>query len=297
MEQELQALKDELARVRAREKRFKDGAEAQIAGLQEQLQGMNLATASASATVTRLENRCQQQGEENATLHNRVEALQAQVTALLTAQSHVESQKSTFENRCTQFEEENAQLQKKLLSSTSELEKLKIRYQELKNENIRFYEESENLKSNLVLVNILIEKIPYLHDVVRFFQEHECDLLKQIQQQGTYADLDLGATIRRCIEEEDMFAAVWRAIRTLVSKGDTESAAAKRFLQGILSWYNLNTQNELQAFNISPRNGLLGTIGRVLKDDGNFAERVLVPGLANRIGIIIVGPLLRQGDK
>lgn len=295
-----QNLQDELARVRAREKRYKDRAEAQIASLQEQLETMTAAKNRAEVARSELENRCRLQDDERAIMHNRIEALQAQVQTSLTTQSHVESQKSKFENRCMHFEEENAQLQKKLLASTSEIEKLKFHFQEIKNENARFYEEKEDLKRNLVLVNILCGKIQTLHDIVstaKFFQDHESDILKQLQQQGAYSGLDLVTLIRRCTEEEDVVAAVWRAIQTLVSKGDTEPESAKECLQGILSWYNLNTQNQLQAFNISPHNGLLGAIGRALNDNAAVAERVLVPGLANRIGIIIVGPLLHHEDK
>lgn len=296
MQQELQALKEELARVRAREKRYRDNAEAQIAVLQEQLETMTAAKNRVETAKSELESRCLQQDAESATLHARVESLQTEVDALLTARRYVESQRSTFENRCTQFGEENAQLQKKLLSSTSELEKLKLHCHELKNENARFREVNEDQKRNLVLINIVCEKI-HVASVVSFFQEHECDLLAQLQQQGTHADLDLVTLIRRCIEEEDMVAAVWRAIRTLVSKGDTEPAAAKECLQGLLSWYNQNTQNELQAFNISPPNGLFGALGRVLNDKADATGQVLLPGLVNRIGIILVGPLLRQEDK
>lgn len=64
MEQELQALKDELARVRAREKRFKDSAEAQITALQEQLEAMTATKNRAEAAKMELENRCRQLEEE-----------------------------------------------------------------------------------------------------------------------------------------------------------------------------------------------------------------------------------------
>lgn len=52
MEQEL---KDELARVRAREKRFKDSAEAQITSLQEQLEAMSAAKNRAEKEKKELE--------------------------------------------------------------------------------------------------------------------------------------------------------------------------------------------------------------------------------------------------
>lgn len=53
-----QNLKDELARVRAREKRYRDSAEAQIAALKEQLETMTAAKNSAQAARIELENRC-----------------------------------------------------------------------------------------------------------------------------------------------------------------------------------------------------------------------------------------------
>lgn len=61
MEQEL---KDELARVRAREKRFKDSAGAQITSLQEQLEAMAAAKYRAEEEKKELEARCRQLEEE-----------------------------------------------------------------------------------------------------------------------------------------------------------------------------------------------------------------------------------------
>lgn len=64
MGQEPNNLKDELARVRAREKRFKDSAEAQISSLQQQLEAMTAAKNRTEEEKNELEIRCRQLKEE-----------------------------------------------------------------------------------------------------------------------------------------------------------------------------------------------------------------------------------------
>lgn len=64
MDQAQKDLLEELARIRAREKRFKDSAEAQITSLREQLERMTAAKNDAEAARSELENRCRQLEEE-----------------------------------------------------------------------------------------------------------------------------------------------------------------------------------------------------------------------------------------
>ena len=153
-------LKDELARVRTREKRFKDSAEAQISSLQEQLEAMTVAKNCAEAAAKyELEKLCLEKDKkdtENSTLHKRVESLQSQLDAAL---NEIERQRHQFKIRCMELEEENTQLQKELSACTAQLEDIAGKY-------TRLQENCETLKKNLVLVNVLCEKIPQLKTVL-----------------------------------------------------------------------------------------------------------------------------------
>lgn len=112
-------LKEELARIRAREKRYKDTAEARIVELEKQLAAMKEAEDKVSSTVADLETRCRLREEENAALQNRATSLQTQLEAIKAHVKSADADKATLESRCRQRENEIAQLKKQVETSST----------------------------------------------------------------------------------------------------------------------------------------------------------------------------------
>lgn len=124
MEEEVQALKDELARVRAREKRFKDEAEAKITHLQEELVNFKTKMLEAEARVTDIEAqlqaskaRCQNLEEMSAKFQQEKAVLQGQLDASKEAEAQARKDQTELAwatRRQQELEQENIQLKNQL---------------------------------------------------------------------------------------------------------------------------------------------------------------------------------------
>lgn len=120
-----QALNDELARIRAREKRFKDAAEAQIVHLQEQLTIFQTKIREADDHISNLEtlveaqkSECQKLEKKTILLQQEKESLQSQLAAVKAAEAQAHKDQTELAwtmHRTQELEQENIQLQKQLL--------------------------------------------------------------------------------------------------------------------------------------------------------------------------------------
>lgn len=212
MEQELQALKDELARVRAREKRYKDTTEAQIAALQQQL--------SAAAD---LEIRYRKKEDENTALRDRANSLQKELEV-------------------TRSVAERADVHK------TELEKLKRRYKEIENENAHFRELRQLLQAAQAKARILNEKLPGLDGILsaaEFLQNNSPDIRVLLDKEGFAPLNNLNLFVCRCGDIKILIF-LWKCIHKMV-EGGADPYVAKECLHGMLKWYNLSNKNQLKT--------------------------------------------------
>lgn len=278
MEEEVQALKDELARVRAREKRYKDSTDAEIAVLREQLEGMQRAAANGSTAMAVLESRYQEQDAENAKLRNRIELLQAQVESLLGAQSHVEDQKSQLENRCALCEEENAKLQRQILSSATELEKLKHHCQKLESDYTSSHELGQLLEGAGTIVEGVTEKFPGLDEILAtadFLKNNKPDIHELLEIEGYSLLSDISLFVMRCSDKK-VLVTLWKCIHKMVENGANPDVA-KKCLLGILRWYNLGNKTQLKT--LEQEQGIFSLL-RIIQGQ----KTPLLPGLAEVYG-------------
>lgn len=301
-------LKDELARIRAREKRYKDTAEARIVELEKQLAAMKEAEAKVSSTVADLETRCRLREEENTVLQNHATSLQTQLEAIKAHVKSADADKATLENRCRQQENEIAQLKKQVETSSTVKEKLECRCKELENEIAYLEKSRQELERSQASRRTLRDKLPPLDGLVTsalFLLEHEQEFVDALRKQHYSTGENPIEVICLCGKAEAL-TAVWGAVREMVSNG-ADAVGARACLHGLLSWYiqsnsryNLSGTRKLKySYTEQPKDSsIFGFFmgGRrdeeAIKNDG-----VLLPGLADADGNVYVKRLVARRLK
>lgn len=225
MEQELQALKDELARVRAREKRYKDSTEAQIAALQQQLSAVTAAESDALSAAADLEIRYRQKEDENTALRDRANSLQKELEA-------------------TRSVSERADIYK------TELEKLTRRYKEIENENTHFREQEKHIQAAHAKARSLNEKLPGLDGILvaaEFLQNNSPTIRELLDKQGFAPLNNINPFVCRCSDIKILIF-LWKCFHKAVEAG-ADPYRAEECLHGMLKWYNVSNKNQLKILN------------------------------------------------
>lgn len=298
-----QSLKDELARVRAREPRYKSIAEARIATLEEQLAAKNAAENNASTAVASLEARCRQWEKECVALQERAASMQTQLDAIKAAVQSATADKVALENRCQERENEVSQLKKQAETSSAEKEKLKDRCKELENDVASLKGSRQGLEQLLASRRNLRDKVRALDGLVTsalFLLEHEQEFLEGLRKHHYSAGETPGEVICLCGKAEAL-TAVWAAVREMVSNG-ADAIGARACLHGLLSWYiqntsryNLSGTRKLKYYYTEqPKaSSILGFFmggwrdEEAIRKDGGF-----LPGLADADGNVLVKRLV-----
>ena len=264
MEQELQALKDELARVRAREKRYKDTTEAQIAALQQQLAAVNAAESDASSAAAELEIRYHQIKDENTALRDRVHSLQKELVGAKSVAERADVHKT-------------------------ELEKLTRRYKEIENENAHFREQEKHIQAAHAKARSLNEKLPGLDGILvaaEFLQNNSPDIRELLAKEGFAPLNNINPFVCRCGDLKILIF-LWKCFYKMAAAG-ADPYVAKECLLGMLKWYNLSNKNQLK---------ILEQVKHSTFDLFRRPHKVLLPGLAEIDGYIHVHPLFKACDE